>query len=176
MFALGWKAEICQGIANEFGKFVVIFIHLITLHCFNRYFSPVAYLMKKKKITHQWSEKINDFFFILRSPSLYSCYDLWYISDWQGTSIDRNLIDAILLNTTRIGHGFALIKHPWVLKAVKDREIPIEVNPISNQVREYNICNVRYLPCCGTCKESQYFLPPVFCTTIYSLAGNGSRG
>ncbi|XP_033095574.1 adenosine deaminase 2-like isoform X2 [Anneissia japonica] len=55
-------------------------------------------------------------------------------TDWQGTSIDENLIDAILLNTSRIGHGFAILKHPGVLDELKKRDIAIEVNPISNQV------------------------------------------
>ena len=48
---------------------------------------------------------------------------------------DENLIDAVLLNTTRIGHGFALLRHPWVLEQVRERGIAIEINPISNQVR-----------------------------------------
>ncbi|XP_071121161.1 adenosine deaminase 2-like [Mytilus edulis] len=55
-------------------------------------------------------------------------------TDWEGTPTDDNLIDAVLLNTTRIGHGYALTKHPKVLQAVKQKQIAIEVNPISNQV------------------------------------------
>ncbi|XP_037953886.1 adenosine deaminase 2-like [Teleopsis dalmanni] len=55
-------------------------------------------------------------------------------TNWYGSSIDLNLVDAILLNTTRIGHGFALIKHPVLMKTVKERGIGIEVTPISNQV------------------------------------------
>lgn len=54
-------------------------------------------------------------------------------TDWEGLT-DLNLIDAVLLNTTRIGHGYAITKHPLVMKLVKEREIAIEVNPISNQV------------------------------------------
>ncbi|XP_046583571.1 adenosine deaminase AGSA-like [Haliotis rubra] len=46
----------------------------------------------------------------------------------------NNLIDAILLKTERIGHGFAIPKHPEVMRLIKKRNIPIEVNPISNQV------------------------------------------
>ncbi|XP_012941002.1 adenosine deaminase 2 [Aplysia californica] len=52
---------------------------------------------------------------------------------WSGGA-DMNLLDAVLLNTTRIGHGFATVKHPEVLKAVMERPIPVEVNPVSNQV------------------------------------------
>ena len=47
---------------------------------------------------------------------------------------DDNLLDAVLLNTTRIGHGYALPKHPDVLSIVKKKMIAVEVNPISNQV------------------------------------------
>lgn len=55
-------------------------------------------------------------------------------SDWNGMSTDMNLVDAVLLNTTRIGHGYGLVKHPGVMKEVKDRGIGVEINPISNQV------------------------------------------
>ena len=43
-------------------------------------------------------------------------------------------MDAVLLNATRIGHGYSITKHPEVLKMAKERDIPIEVCPISNQV------------------------------------------
>jgi adenosine deaminase len=43
-------------------------------------------------------------------------------------------IDAVLLGTKRIGHGFAVVKYPSVLKIIKERKIGIEINPISNQV------------------------------------------
>ncbi|XP_041366011.1 adenosine deaminase AGSA-like [Gigantopelta aegis] len=55
-------------------------------------------------------------------------------TDWEETQVDDNLVDAILLNTSRIGHGFAIHKHPQVMKIIKQRDIAVEVNPISNQV------------------------------------------
>ncbi|KAG7303384.1 hypothetical protein JYU34_011879 [Plutella xylostella] len=55
-------------------------------------------------------------------------------TNWFGTSSDENIVDAILLGTKRIGHGYALIKHPILMDAVRKREIAIEVNVISNVV------------------------------------------
>lgn len=55
-------------------------------------------------------------------------------TNWYGETVDENLIDAVLLGTKRIGHGFALVKHPAVLDQLKENDIAVEVNPISNQV------------------------------------------
>ncbi|EDV90681.1 adenosine deaminase 2 [Drosophila grimshawi] len=55
-------------------------------------------------------------------------------TNWYGASTDINLLDALLLNTTRIGHAFALVKHPILMNAAKTRDIAVELNPISNQV------------------------------------------
>nr|CAD7197874.1 unnamed protein product [Timema douglasi] len=55
------------------------------------------------------------------------------VPDWEGVT-DMNLVDAVLMNATRIGHGYALNKHPLVLEKIKEKDIGIEVNPISNQV------------------------------------------
>jgi adenosine deaminase CECR1 len=50
---------------------------------------------------------------------------------------NENLLDAILLDAKRIGHGIALFKHPLLMQIVKERDIAIEVCPISNQVLGY---------------------------------------
>ncbi|KAK3920302.1 Adenosine deaminase 2 [Frankliniella fusca] len=55
-------------------------------------------------------------------------------TNWEQSLTDENLVDAVLLNTTRIGHGYAIDKHPKVMEIVKERGIGIELNPISNQV------------------------------------------
>lgn len=55
-------------------------------------------------------------------------------TNWLGTEADENLIDAVLLNSTRIGHGFAITKHPEIMEMARLNGIAIEICPISNQV------------------------------------------
>jgi adenosine deaminase-related growth factor len=50
---------------------------------------------------------------------------------------NENVLDAILLDARRIGHGIALFKHPLLMQIVKDRGMAIEVCPIANQVLGY---------------------------------------
>jgi adenosine deaminase CECR1 len=50
---------------------------------------------------------------------------------------NENVLDAVLLDARRIGHGIALFKHPLLMQIVKERGIAIEVCPISNQVLGY---------------------------------------
>ncbi|XP_056629882.1 adenosine deaminase 2-like [Diorhabda sublineata] len=55
-------------------------------------------------------------------------------TNWNGQSSDLNLFDAILLDSIRLGHAIALLKHPAAAKLVKEKGIAIEICPISNQV------------------------------------------
>ncbi|KAI9148671.1 Adenosine deaminase CECR1-A [Paramyrothecium foliicola] len=51
-----------------------------------------------------------------------------------GTKVDRNLVDALLLGCKRIGHGFALSRHPAIMEEMKAQNICLECCPISNQI------------------------------------------
>ncbi|CAG5126906.1 unnamed protein product, partial [Candidula unifasciata] len=53
---------------------------------------------------------------------------------WFGTDADENIVDAVMLNVSRIGHAYSLPKYAKTMDIIKDKMIGIEVNPISNQV------------------------------------------
>ena len=55
-------------------------------------------------------------------------------SNWASVA---NLYDAILLGTQRIGHGFNLFRFPSLIELVKERNICLEINPLSNQILGY---------------------------------------
>lgn len=55
-------------------------------------------------------------------------------SNWASTA---NIYDALLLGTKRIGHGFNLFRFPTLIELVKEKDVCIEVNPLSNQILGY---------------------------------------
>ncbi|CAG8976138.1 hypothetical protein HYALB_00002419 [Hymenoscyphus albidus] len=63
-------------------------------------------------------------------PFLFHCGETLEV----GGEIDGNLYDAILLGSKRIGHGYALARHPHLMEKFKKQGIAIESCPISNEV------------------------------------------
>ncbi|CAK7225028.1 hypothetical protein SBRCBS47491_005752 [Sporothrix bragantina] len=66
----------------------------------------------------------------IKIPFLFHCGETLDM----GTDVDGNLIDALLLNSKRIGHGFALPRHPHILQEMKRKNVCVEVCPISNEI------------------------------------------
>lgn len=88
-------------------------------------------------------------------------------TNWFGADSDMNLIDAVLLGTTRIGHGFAIAKHPLVMQEIMKRNIAVEVCPISNQVLKL-VSDLRVHPASTLIAEG---LPVVICNDDPSFWG-----
>ncbi|XP_057711400.1 adenosine deaminase 2-A [Corythoichthys intestinalis] len=55
-------------------------------------------------------------------------------TDKEGTETDQNVLDALLFNASRIGHGYALAHHPLAKEISRLGQVAVEVCPISNQV------------------------------------------
>ncbi|EHA48854.1 hypothetical protein MGG_00601 [Pyricularia oryzae 70-15] len=64
-------------------------------------------------------------------PFLFHCGETLDMGD---DTPDGNLTDALLLNSKRIGHGFSLARHPYIMEQMKKRNICLELCPISNEV------------------------------------------
>jgi len=76
---------------------------------------------------------------LLKMPEHINFYFHAGETNWFGSPIDENLVDAILLGTKRIGHGYALTKHPMMMRLAKLLGIAIEVCPVSNQVLQLGV-------------------------------------
>lgn len=69
-----------------------------------------------------------------------------------GWGHDKNTYDAVLLNSKRIGHGFNLVHSPELIKLIKEKNICVEICPISNQVLGYSK-DLRVHPAVGYLKQ-----------------------
>lgn len=78
----------------------------------------------------------------------------YYFHDGESTlPSNNNLIDAVLLNTKRIGHGINLFRFPLLELAVKEKGIALEVCPLSNQILGY-VPDLRMHPASGYIKRN----------------------
>ena len=52
----------------------------------------------------------------------------------ENSEVKNDIYTAILMNPERIGHGLSLIRHPILIPIVVEKNICVEINPISNYV------------------------------------------
>ncbi|KAI3401525.1 hypothetical protein diail_10959 [Diaporthe ilicicola] len=64
-------------------------------------------------------------------PFLFHCGET--LDSGAGTP-DDNLLDALLLGSRRVGHGFSLARHPYLMERMKKAGVCVELCPISNEV------------------------------------------
>lgn len=118
---LEWNMEDCISLKKEFP-------HLISgfdLVGDENTLKPLSYYLKQLLAfrTRQAEEDVVIPFFLHAGETL-----------GDGTEADMNIYDAILLGTKRIGHGFSLVKHPKLMEICREKDIALEVCPISNEV------------------------------------------
>ena len=63
-------------------------------------------------------------------PFLFHCGETLEVGD----KVDGNLFDAVLLKAKRVGHGYAIARHPLLMEVFKEKNIAIESCPISNEI------------------------------------------
>ncbi|KAM3554552.1 hypothetical protein ARSEF4850_006409 [Beauveria asiatica] len=63
-------------------------------------------------------------------PFLFHCGETLDV----GAPPDGNLLDALLLRARRIGHGYALPRHPLVMQHMRAQGVCVELCPISNEI------------------------------------------
>lgn len=98
---------------------------------------------------------------------------------------NSNLYDAVALNSKRIGHGFALMKHPHLIEKFKrtkqSKGICIELCPISNELLHLcrNIKEHPYpellaagIPCCVNSDNPSLFRFVTASSTTFKLSAN----
>ncbi|XP_063976174.1 adenosine deaminase 2-like [Diachasmimorpha longicaudata] len=80
---------------------------------------------------------------------------------------DKNLLQALSLNATRIGHGYPIINDPKMLEYVKNQKSAVEICPISNQMLKY-VNDIRKHPAAQLLDKG---IPMVICNDDPSVWG-----
>ncbi|XP_053662555.1 adenosine deaminase 2-like [Anopheles marshallii] len=127
--------KLYESLSNTFPGFVIGF-DLVGQEDVNRSLRSFASLLQQPPITSgpptyffHAGETGKRFPELISNVETFRIFAVGYIAE-----ADQNVIDAVLLDTKRIGHGYALLKHPILWHAVRRKQLVLEVCPISNQV------------------------------------------
>uniref|UniRef100_A0A672P127 Adenosine deaminase 2 n=1 Tax=Sinocyclocheilus grahami TaxID=75366 RepID=A0A672P127_SINGR len=136
-YAPVFKDYIYQGL-KELYKYNIMYLELRAYELDGTTHDKAWSLEVYRNITEQFRANHPDF---IGSCLIFSVHRLeqafcgCLFLDLDGTDVDRNVLDALLFNTSRIGHGFALVHHPLAKQLSRMRGVAVELCPISNQVR-----------------------------------------
>lgn len=83
-----------------------------------------------------------------KAKKLGRTFDMYLHAGESNSRRNKELYDAVLLGTRRIGHGFHLAYHPSLIQVVKTKEICLECCPVSNFVLGY-VLDMRNHPARG---------------------------
>ncbi|XP_005734823.1 adenosine deaminase 2-A [Pundamilia nyererei] len=174
-----WILKTCQDISRQFVANHPDFVGVRIIFTAKRTINTNTML----KVVEQAMELYRDFPDIMAGFDLVGWEDggrpLWYYRDAlslpvergvplpfffhagetnsQGTEVDQNILDALLFNTSRIGHGFALTRHPVAKEWSRKYGVAVEVCPISNQVLKL-VKDLRNHPAAALMSENHPFV------------------
>ncbi|CAE6420102.1 unnamed protein product [Rhizoctonia solani] len=116
-----WYLEDCMSLKAEFPDLIAGFDLLgpeETGRSFEYYLEPLIWFQQETKKR------------ALDIPFIFLVGD----SVGENSKADRNLYDALLLGTKRIGHGLNLVRHPLLMQMIKEQGVAVEVCPIANEI------------------------------------------
>ncbi|KAF5358069.1 hypothetical protein D9756_001350 [Leucocoprinus leucothites] len=118
---LYWFLDDCISLKKQFPHLIAGFDlvgHEDTLRPIIDYIEPLLYFRKRQ------AEEGVEIPFIFHAGETLG----------DGNAADSNVYDAILLGSKRIGHGYSLVKHPKLMQMCRERNILLEVCPVSNEI------------------------------------------
>lgn len=92
------------------------------------------HLFEAKHLFESKGYDIPFYFHCITTIPFYHLSNIFNIGGESSEKKNMNIYDAILLGTKRIGHGFKILNHPYLMEIIKKEKICIECCPISNNV------------------------------------------
>eukprot|EP00357_Protocruzia_adherens_P012742 CAMPEP_0115006978 /NCGR_PEP_ID=MMETSP0216-20121206/20856_1 /TAXON_ID=223996 /ORGANISM="Protocruzia adherens, Strain Boccale" /LENGTH=476 /DNA_ID=CAMNT_0002373733 /DNA_START=407 /DNA_END=1837 /DNA_ORIENTATION=+ len=99
----------------------IVGFDLISDEALNDLYHYVPVLLQKSRFEEKYNTKL----------------DYYFHAGETVDSPNKNVLDAILLDSRRIGHGFVSATQPMIIDMLKSKQICLEISPISNQLLGY---------------------------------------
>jgi adenosine deaminase CECR1 len=122
----------------------------------------IGYDLVGRETSDEKSVRFVDVFMKLRTIAAQEQVDLpLFFHDGETDWADNDdVVDALLMGSRRIGHGFNVYAYPYVERQLRSHKVALEVCPISNQILRY-VNDLRIHPACGYVRRG---VPCVLCS------------